>query len=276
MERIRRGFRLLGASWQVLKSDRELLWLPILSFLGILVVSLSIAGIGWGAGSFDPGAAGDGVRTGPLEYALLGAFYFLTYFVAIFFNAAVVGAATIRLQGGDPTVGDGLRIARQHVGKIAAWAAISATVGLILRSIEERAGFLGRIVVGLIGAAWGAITFFVVPVLLYEPVGVGGSIKRSVSIFKERWGEQFVGNVSLGLALFLIGLPVLLLTGALAAVAPLIGIPLVILAIAILGAVGAAMSGIFNAALYRFATTGEAGGAFSTQDLSASFKPKKG
>jgi uncharacterized protein DUF6159 len=275
VERIRRGFRLLGASWDVLKSDRELLVLPLLSFLGIVVVTLSIAGIGWGAGTFENTPAGDGVRTGPLEYVLLGAFYFLTYFVSIFFNAAVVGAATIRLQGGDPTVRDGLRVARQHIGKIAGWAAISATVGLILRSIEERAGFLGKIAVAIIGAAWGAITFFVVPVLLYEPVSVTGSIKRSVQIFKARWGEQFTGNLALGLALFLIGLPVLIVFGALSFAAPIIGIPLLVVSIAVLAAVGSAMSGIFNAALYRYAVAGEAGGAFSAEDLGATFKPKR-
>jgi Family of unknown function (DUF6159) len=84
----------------------------------------------------------------PVDYVYLGIFYFVAYFIGIFFNAAVVGAATIRLQGGDPTVGDGLRLARSRVGKIAVWAAISATVGLILRSLEERFGVLGDLIVG--------------------------------------------------------------------------------------------------------------------------------
>src|SRR5207237_6690384 len=94
----------------------------------------------------------------PVQYLILAAFYFCTSFIAIFFNAAIVGAATIRLQGGDPTLSDGLRLAWSHAGKIVAWAAVTATVGLILRSLEERAGLLGRIVLGIIGAAWSAIT----------------------------------------------------------------------------------------------------------------------
>jgi hypothetical protein len=170
----------------------------------------------------------------------------VAYFIGIFFNAAVVGAATIRLQGGDPTMRDGLRLASSRLGKIAGWAAISATVGLILRSLEERAGFIGDLIIGLIGVVWGAITFFVVPVLLYEPVGPVEGIKRSAAIFKRRWGEQFTGNVAMGLAMFLIALPALLLAGALAAGRDLLGIVVGVQVIGTLVAVGSALSGVLN------------------------------
>src|SRR5919106_4442928 len=106
MERIRRGFRLLGASWEVLKADRELLVLPIVSFAIILVVTASVAGATWASGGL--GREREALRA--VDYVALGVFYFLSYFVSIFFNAAVVGAATIRLTGGDPSIGDGLRL----------------------------------------------------------------------------------------------------------------------------------------------------------------------
>ena len=99
---------------------------------------------------------------------------------------------------------DGLALARQHIGKIFVWALITATVGMILRAIQERSGIVGRIVIGIVGIAWSVLTFFVVPVLLYEPVGVGESIKRSASIFRQRWGEQFIGNATIGLAIFIV------------------------------------------------------------------------
>ena len=270
MERVSRAFRLLGASWQVLKADKELLLLPVMSMLAIIVVTASIAGAGWASGF---GRERETLTA--IDYVFLFVFYFVTYFIAIFFNAAVVGAATIRLQGGNPTIGDGLRLARSKIGKIAGWAAVAATVGLILRSLEERAGFLGRIVIAIIGAAWGAITFFVVPVLLYEPVGVTDGVKRSASIFKQRWGETFVGNAAIGVALFLVALPFIGIGALIATVAMPVGIVIIVLSVAIIGAVGTAMTGIFNAALYRYATTGEAGGPFSTTDLQAAFKPKR-
>ena len=105
--------------------------------------------------------------------------YVALAFVTIFFNAAVIGTAMKRLKGEDATISDGLALARQHIGKIFVWALITATVGMILRTIQERSGIIGRILLGIVGIAWTVLTFFVVPVLLYEPVGVGESIKRS-------------------------------------------------------------------------------------------------
>jgi hypothetical protein len=269
MGRISRAFRLLGASWQVLKADKELLILPVISLIATVVVTAAIGGAAWAGGLIRERESLQG-----LDYVYVGAFYFVTYFIAIFFNAAVVGAATIRLQGGDPTIGDGLRMASSKLGKIAGWAAISATIGLILRSLEERFGFLGDIVIGLIGAAWGAVTFFVVPVVLYEPVGVIESIKRSASIFKQRWGETFVGTGSIGLAMFLIAIPILVVAGGLGTLSMPLGVVVGVLGIVFLVAIGSALSGVYNAALYRYATTGETAGAFDPSDLQSSFRPK--
>ena len=156
------------------------------------------------------------------------------------------------------------------------WALITATVGMVIRTLQERSGLLGRIVFGLIGFAWTVLTYFVVPVLLFEEVGVGDAIKRSGSIFRQRWGEQFIGNATIGLAIFLISIPVLLVGGLLAAALPVVGIPLLVIAVGAVMAVGAACSGVFNAALYRYATTGESSGAFSIDDMNASFRPRRG
>jgi len=274
MGRISRGFRLLGASWEVLKQDRELLVLPVLSFVFIVIAATGIGGIGWAAGLFKDTDGGN--PKSPMFYVLAFVFYFVTYFISIYFNAAVIGAAMKRLEGGDPTLSDGFRVANSKLGKIAGWAVVAATVGLILRSLEERAGFLGRIVIAIVGVAWSAITFFVVPVLLFEPVGVGESVKRSGRLFKERWGEQFTGTIGIGLAMFLISLPVLAVAALLFAVTPWLGIGFGVVAIGLLAAVGSALSGVFNAALYRFATTGEASGAFSQEDLNGTFRPRGG
>jgi hypothetical protein len=270
MERIRRGFRLLGASWEVLRSDKELLLLPVLSFVAIAAATLAIGGLAWVGG-----LGRERESLGLLDYVFLAIFYFVAYFIGIFFNAAVVGAATIRLQGGNPTLSDGLRLAASRTGKIAGWAAISATVGLILRSLEERFGFLGDLIIGLIGVVWGAITFFVVPVLLYEPVGSIEGVKRSASLFKQRWGEQFTGNVAIGLVLFLVAIPIVLVAVLIGYLSMPVGVVVGVLAIGALIAVGSALTGVFQAALYRFATTGEAGGAFATTDLHQSFKPRR-
>jgi hypothetical protein len=271
MERISRGFRLLGASWEVLKADRELMLLPVFSFLALLAVAGTLFAAAWGVG-----LPHNGESPTVFHYFLIALFYFVSYFIGIFFNAAVVGAAMIRLNGGDPTLRDGIKAASDKIGKIAGWAAVAASVGLVLRALEERAGFLGRIVIAIVGAAWSAVTFFVVPILLFEPLGVVDSVKRSGSLFKQRWGEQFVGNVSIGLAMMILSLPVILLAVAIGAAVVPLGIAVGVLGMGILSAAGGAMSGIFNAALYRFATTGTASGPFSEDDLRGAFRPRRG
>jgi Family of unknown function (DUF6159) len=271
MGSISRGFRLAKASWSVVRDDRELLWLPIVSFLCSLVVvavfALGIVGVG---------IPKQGQSVSPGVYVLGFLMYVALAFVSIFFNAAVIGTAMKRLKGEPATIKDGLALARQHIWKIFAWAVVTATVGMILRTIQERSGLIGRILLGIVGIAWTVLTFFVVPVLLYEDVSVGAAIKRSGSIFRQRWGEQFIGNATIGIAVFLVALPIILVCGLIAAAAPIIGIPLLVVAVGALMAIGAACTGVFNAALYRYATTGESSGAFSEADMAGSFRPRRG
>jgi hypothetical protein len=270
MGSVSRGFRLARASWWVVKEDRELLWLPVISF----ACSLAVMAV-FGLGMLGIGLPEQGRSVSPGIYVLGFCMYVALSFVTIYFNAAVIGTAMKRLQGEDAKIADGLALARQHIGKIFVWALITATIGMILRQIQENAGILGRIVIGLVGIAWSVLTYFVVPVLLYEPVGVGQSIKRSGQIFRERWGEQFIGNATIGLAVVIIGIPVVLVGALVTAVVAPVGIVLLIVSVGALIAIGAACSGVFNAALYRYATTGEASGAFSLEDMNASFRPRR-
>ncbi len=270
MNSISRGFRLASASWQVVKEDRELLWLPIISFFCSLIVVAVFALGALGIGLPENGSS----DVSPGLYVLGFVMYVALAFVSIYFNAAVIGTAMKRLKGEEATIHDGLALARAHIGKIFVWALITATVGMILRSLQERAGILGRIVIGIVGIAWTVLTFFVVPVLLFEPVGVGESIKRSGSIFRQRWGETFVGNGTIGLAIFLVAIPILIVGGLVTAAVPALGIVLLVVAIGALMAIGSATTGVFNAALYRYATTGETSGAFTQEDMASSFRPK--
>jgi hypothetical protein len=270
MGSVSRGFRLARASWWVVKEDRELLWLPVISF----ACSLAVMAV-FGLGMLGIGLPEQGRSVSPGIYVLGFCMYVALSFVTIYFNAAVIGTAMKRLRGEDARIGDGLALARQHIGKIFVWALITATIGMILRQIQENAGILGRIVIGLVGIAWSVLTYFVVPVLLYEPVGVGQSIKRSGQIFRERWGEQFIGNATISLAVVIIGIPVVLVGALITAAIPAVGIVLLVVSIGALLAIGAACSGVFNAALYRYATTGEASGAFSLEDMNASFHPRR-
>lgn len=269
MNAFSRGLRLAKVSWGVVRQERSLLVLPVLSFACSLVLTTLFAAGIWGVG------LPEGDRLEPVHYVLLFLLYVALAFVTIFFNAAVIGTAMKRLEGEDASLRDGFDLARAHLGKIFVWAVITATVGMVLRALAERAGFIGRLVISLIGVAWNVVTFFVVPVLLYEPVGVADGIKRSASLFRQRWGETFIGNGAIGLVIFVACLAVLVVSVPLIAVVPALGITVAVLGVGALAAIGAACTGVFNAALYRYATTGEASGAFTVDDLQASFRPKE-
>ena len=138
------------------------------------------------------------------------------YFVVIFSNAAVVGAATIRLIGADPTLRDGFRIAFEHAAfLIPGYAAISATVGTILaRPSRSGAASSARSFPASWRFAWGVVTFLVIPVLVIEDVNPVDAVKRSGQLLRQTWGEQLVGNFGIGaitglivLGLFVISVP---------------------------------------------------------------------
>jgi hypothetical protein len=112
--------------------------------------------------------------------------------------SSLIGAALIRIKGGDPTVMDGFAIANSHFSAILGYAAISATIGLVLLWLSER-GSLGRLAASLFGMAWNLATFLVVPILVSEDLGPADAIKKSTRLLKRTWGEQIVGNFSIGL-----------------------------------------------------------------------------
>jgi hypothetical protein len=216
-----------------------------------------------------------------VDLVLAFLFYLVTSIVIIFCNAALVGAADIRLKGGDPTLGDGFRIAAAHLPQIVAWAAITATVGMVLRALRERGGIVGGLVAALGGLAWGLITFLVVPILVIEGIGPVDAIRRSGSLLRQTWGEQIVGGASIGLVFGLAAVAIMLVGGGFGVVLLSAALPLgvlllvlVVIAVVVLSLLGSALSGIFTVALYRYATTGDAGPFFPQETVAGAFRPR--
>jgi hypothetical protein len=278
--RISRSWELIKASGAVLRQDKELLLFPFFAAVAALLVGASFIVPLAVSGAFEQ----SGRESFDAAYmVILFLFYLTQYFVIFFFNSALVGAAMIRLDGGDPTVSDGLRIARSRIVQILGYAAIAATVGLILRAIEERAGFIGRWIAGLLGLAFTVATFLTVPILVSRDVGPVDAVKESAVLLKKTWGENIIGNAGMGLVFFLfyiavIGIGTLFVFGvAQTGNAALIIVATVTLVLAVIGLalVQTALQGVYSAALYRFATTGSAGAAFSGTLLSEAFRPKR-
>ena len=271
-------FSTLGRTWgltkqsfAVLCADKEILLFPVMSAVAAILVTITFLVPLYTAGAFQ---AVEGSRANVATLLVLFLFYYANYFVIIFFNSALIACANIRLSGGDPTVADGLRIASERLGRIALWALVASTVGLILRMLEERAEKLGRLVVSLLGTAWTLVTYFIIPVVVFEDLSIGDSIKRSAELFRRNWGEQVVSGFSFGLLFFLLALPGLLLGFVALALHPLAGVAVFVIYILGLAAVAAAVRGIFTVALYRYATKGEVSGGFSPELVQGAFAPR--
>jgi len=183
MNSFSKSFLLVKQSALVLKSEREILLFPLLSSLATVIVAFSI---------FLPAhlLLGGQATKAPVSYIILFLFYLVNYFVITFFTTGLVTCTYMKLNGQDPTFADGIANAKKHIGKIFIWALISATVGMFLRLIAERSGIFGRIVLSFIGMAWSLLTYFIVPILAYENLGVVDSIKESGSLFKKNMGRE--------------------------------------------------------------------------------------
>lgn len=271
--RISRSFELVSASWKILMQDKKLLAFPVLSgIVTLLVVATFIIPL------FIVGGTG-GITTGSItSIIVLFLFYLVSYAVVIFFNVGLITCVNARMQGEEATVGDGIANAFRHIGSILAWAAIAATVGLILRMIEDRAGFLGQIAVAVVGGIWSLVTFFVVPVLVFEEIGVFVAIRESFALFRKTWGETVVGSISISLVFMLMGfLGLLCVLGSMVIGNGMLFIPvlvLFILLIVILAVIASALQGIFVVTLYTYAKTGQVPAVFRKDLIEQAFVPK--
>ncbi len=273
MGRIRRTIELARSSAEVLKADKELLALPVMSTVASLIAIATFVVPLFFLGDGPSGDEGIGF------YLVNLILYAILSFITIFFNTALVHAANERLTGGDPTIGSALAGAAKHLPQIIPWALVSATVSLILRSLEERGGVFGSIASSIAGVAWQVVTFLVIPVYVIEGVGVVDAVKRSGQLFKRTWGENLAAQVGFGLISFLLIIPAIaivvlaVVSGSGAVIA--IGITLAFVYGAIVTIVMSALNVVFQTALYHHAAQdGVPGGYFGDGQLHAAFAPR--
>jgi hypothetical protein len=287
MGRISNGWDLARQSWAVLMADKKLLVFPVVSSVVCLVVVASFlvpiaVTVDWNevANSNQQNA---NVKFQPAYYAVLFAMYLVNYFVMIYFNSALVACVHEQFRGGTPSVGFGFSEAGKRLPQIFMWALVSATVGVILQIIADRAKLVGAIVARLIGAAWTIATYFAVPVLVVEKVGPFQVFSRSVALLKKTWGEGLVANVGIGLfaflAFLLAAIPmvagIVLSAGSQSAVPAVVGGAISVVLWMGVGLVTSTLRVILTTAIYEYAATGTAPGAFDGTVLQSAFRRKK-
>ncbi len=283
MGKFSRSWELVKQSFAILRSDKQLMLFPVLSAVSCLIVTAIIAT--GGALVMLPAmasAAASGEHftpnQSPLFLLAMFAMYVANYFVIVFFNVALVGVANSRLMGGTWTFRDGIELAWARKGTILQWALVAATVGVILRTLEERLGLIGRIIMRIVGIAWTLACYFVVPVLAFEDLSPIDAFKRSSKLFRDTWGEKVIGGFSFGLVSLLLMLPgfglwfVAIVLGGINGM--ILGFFLMILYFLLLSVFMSAVQGVFNAALYRYACFKQVPPAFSHELITSAWARK--
>ena len=271
-DRLSNGWKISMNSFKILKANKQLIIFPVLSGISLLLLIGSFftaiyAASGWNFDNLN--------GTSPvINYLVMFLFYVVNYFIVVFFNMALIHCTHLYFKGEEVTVQKGLQFSMSRLGVIFSWAIFAATVGTILRAIQENSGALGKIITGIIGIVWSVTTFFVVPVIAYEKLGPIDAFKRSSQLMKQKWGESLGATFSFGiiqlLAMFLLAIP-LFAIGAL--IHPLAGVALAIPGAFIILAVMSAAQTIFVSAVYHD-VTGDPTEHFNQQMIDNLFQKK--
>jgi hypothetical protein len=278
MKRFRTGWDLTKKSWRLLREQPGLSAFPIVGGLLALLAVVLFAGPGFyllDDGENVPGAV------------LIALGFYLASFVSTYFGVGLAAAADSAFKGEQVSLATGLAVSRQRVGAIAGWALVSVIVSGLISLLQSQRGLAGPLIAALGGAAWGLVTFLAIPVIAIEGLGPVATIKRSASLFRERWRGQVTGNVAIGGAVALLGvLPasILIVVGvmiwvndggsgaglATGAAIAMIGVALFCVSVVVMQA----LRQVFGIALYRYTAEGAVVGGFTEQELASAVKTK--
>jgi Family of unknown function (DUF6159) len=270
-----RGWRIAKASATVLKQHPRLLLFPAISGVALLAITAGSISL------FTHIGADNGLGQPAAVIGIGFAWYYACTFTVVFFNAALVSCA-LQYMANEPTsVTAGLATAGRRLPQILGLALIASIVGTVLNLlhvfIEDKLGFIGALIGRIADTAWAVLTYFVVPVLVFEKVSPGKAVSRSSTILRQTWGESLTGAGGLGLIQVLLLLPAIgvgvgaqhthggyaVALGAIAAVYALA-----------LTVVFATLGAIFRAGVYSYATSRSVPTAFDPGVVQTAFHTK--
>lgn len=283
-----RSWQITRLTFSVINKDRELLWFALLSFFFSTLFAVAMI-----VPSVLPALMSGGRSIDSLEvtqYIVIFITYFGLAFIATFFNVCVVYTTKVRFEGGNATFGESLRFGFSRIGLIARWSLLSASVGLLLRILDNLAARLGKvgqivagILISLIGMAWSIVTIFVVPVLVYEGLGPIDAVKKSTETIRKTWGESLVKTIGLGLMKFFAFFLVIVLSGGLTYLlfleyqetGVITGIAIGAVLLLCAGLIFNVASTIFNTALYVYANQQVVAADFKEEVIKGAFREKR-
>jgi hypothetical protein len=214
----------------------------------------------------------------------LAVFYFASMFFATFFSVAFYHEILQALGGGAVSLSGGLRFAMTRLPAIFLWSMFAGLVGYLIKTLEERVGLIGRIVLRFVGVAWSVASVFAIPILVTEDVKSPMQVLRqSAATIKKTWGEALLGFLGLQFGGLIVILVSLVLLGGGIFLSALLKSPLLI---AVAGGIwilwlftffyvmGVA-NHVYRGALYLFASRGAAPDPFDAESMALAWKVKK-
>lgn len=282
--RLRASYLLTVESFEYLRKDKEILGFVGLSTLCNILLMLVIGGLIAVAYVYQiPGFSSESASDETYEigmYAILLVWYLGAAFIVTFFQGALSTVVYSRIQGGEPTFKDGMDNAKANTVRFFMWALLSATVGVALRVIGDKLGFVGKLFGAVGEVAWSLLSFFIVPVLALEKRSIKDSFVRSAEVFKATWGESLIMNFSVGLFFGMLSLGALLVGILLMVVVSqsLLAVAfvmlLLILAVLGLGILSSTLNSVFRVVLYVYASTGRVPDSFTPELIIGAVKRK--
>ncbi len=288
MNAFTRSWKITQLTFKVINQDRELIWFALLSFIFSTLFAIAMI-----VPSVVPTLMAEGISKDSLQvfqYVIIFLTYFGLAFIATFFNVCVVYTTKVRFEGGNATFGESMRFAFTKLSLIFQWSLLSATVGLLLRILDNLASRLGKggqilasILIGLLGMTWSIISIFVVPVLVYEGLGPIDAVKKSTQVIKKTWGESLISHFGLGMIQFFVFVIIIVLSFGLTYVLAnafdvsglIIGIGVGVLLMLLAGLVFSVANTIFNTALYVYANKSLVPTEFDEESMKDAFTKKR-
>ena len=212
--------------------------------------------------------------------------YFVSMFLATFFNVAFYSEILAALDGRGVSFRRGLQTARSRLPSIFAWSLLAGVVGWLIRTIEQRLPLAGRIMTGLIGMAWSIAAVFAIPVIIQQqpmrnPIRI---LQQSAATLKRTWGEGLIGYLGFSagsMVIFMSSLLPLLLAGAFALLFKSVWLIVFagviwVLGLLLMAYVSSVAGHVYRCALFKYATEGVVPEPYDQNLLDLAWKVKKG